>query len=48
MNGLQVINLLYYRCFVRIKDGFIVEELEDFDALSFMGTLGFELQPKAA
>lgn len=32
---------------VRIKDGFIVEEWESFDALSFMGALGFELQSKA-
>lgn len=31
---------------VRIKDGFIVEEWENFDVLSFMGALGFELQPK--
>jgi hypothetical protein len=28
---------------VRIKDGFIVEELENFDVLNFMETLGFEL-----
>ena len=32
---------------VRIKDGFIVEEWENVDMLSFMGQLGFELQPKA-
>ncbi len=32
---------------VRIKDGFIVEEWENLDMLSFMGALGFELQPKA-
>lgn len=31
---------------VRIKDGFIVEEWENFDVLSFMEPLGFELQPK--
>jgi predicted ester cyclase len=30
---------------VRIKDGVIVEEWENFDAISFMGTLGFSLQP---
>ena len=32
---------------VRIKDGFIIEEWENFDVISFMGALGFELQPKA-
>ena len=32
---------------VRIKDGFIVEEWENFDAINFMGALGFELQLKA-
>lgn len=31
----------------RIKDGFIVEEWEVFDGLSFMGALSFELQTKA-
>ena len=31
---------------VRLEDGFIVEEWENFDVLSFMGPLGFELQPK--
>jgi len=31
----------------RIKDGFFVEEWEVFDGLSFMGALGFELQPNA-
>lgn len=32
---------------VRLENGFIVEEWENIDVLSFMGALGFELQPKA-
>jgi len=31
---------------VRIKDGLFVEEWKNFDVLSFIGALGFELKPK--